>query len=555
MTHFLKFLKKIPLLDWLSLGVLALAGYVLCRHLSQISDLELGDEAYYGYIANHFFPERPIRGDWGPLYSLWYLFLRIFETDSVRLYFLNMVVLSTLAPLALYVGLRSAGQSWWFALYFSLVFAFSPLNVPIGVKISVLIFILSMMMLFIARYKNLLAADSLALLTVFATLFAYMRPENILVAGAAVVMGVGLRLYQKQILSPIFFSLIPLLVLVVCIGLPVSDKATLTFQQDFSANYAIMYPEKVKNLNGWIDYDKIVQIAFGQKVVSVPQALQINPMLYFEAHILANHRGIVDNIKTIILDLFSPFAWIAAKIPHKSKIALLLVLLFLASIDPRKIRVSLAEVWQQTGRALLFLMAILAGVAFASYYSSGYKIRYWVLCYAFLPILIGAIWQFWVLSLRSFVVNDQLKKVLQTGAGALFFGLVFLFLTQQNDRLAAINRPQTSVARVRYYQKLVSSLSHNREIVAFDPPDQLGTHVNWKCITWSDYKRDNTFSRFVADKKITFLYFHKFARDYYSTDSSFRAFIEKPPANFTKIYNAPDDEYIFVEEKHLAAVK
>ena len=532
-----------------------LAGVVLCRHLSQISDLELGDEAYYGYIANHFFPERPIRGDWGPLYSLWYLCLRIFESDSVRLYFLNMLVLSSLAPLALYVGLRSAGLRWWFALYFGLVFAFSPLNVPMGVKISVLIFIMSMLMLFIARYKNLLAADSLALLTVFATFFSYMRPENILVVGGSVVVGVGLRFYQKRTFLPIIYSLVPLLVLILSIGLPVSDKATLTFQQDFSANYAIMYPEKVKNLNGWIDYDKIVQIAFGQKVVSVPAALKLNPSLYFEAHILANHRGIVDNIKTIFLDLFTPLAPLAAQIPHKTKILFLLGVLFILSIDPRKIKNSVVDVWTQFSRPLLLLLVILAGVAAASYYSSGYKIRYWVLCYAFLPMLIGAFWQFWVLSSRALPAIISYQKILKTSACVVFLGLVGFFLKQKDDELGAINRPQTSMARIRYYQKLVSGLSLNREIVAFDPPDQLGTHVNWTCITWSDYKRDNTFPRFVADKKITFLYFHKFARDYYSTDSSFRAFIKTPPANFVKLYNAPDDEYIFVERKHLAAAK
>ena len=551
----MKFLKKIPLLDWVSLGILLLAGYVLCSHLNQISDLELGDEAYYGYIANHFFPERPIRGDWGPLYSLWYLFLRIFEPDSVRLYFLNMVVLSTLAPLALYVGLRSAGQPWWLALYFGLVLVFSPLNVPIGVKISVLIFILTMLMIFIARYKNLLAADSLALLTVFATLFSYMRPENILVVGGAVVVGVGLRFYQKRTFLPVFYSLLPLLVLVLCIGLPVSDKATLTFQQDFSANYAVMYPEKVKNLNGWIDYDKIVQIAFGQKVVSVPEALKINPGLYFEAHIVANHRGIIDNIKTIFLDLFSPIAPLAAGVPHKTKAALLLAVLFVVSIDPRRVIKSAETVWQSAGRPLLFLTVIIAGVAAASYYSSGYKIRYWVLCYALLPLLVGMVWQFWQLSSRQFTVGNAFQKVLKITAYVLFMGCIAAYLWGQNQKLGAQSKPQTSVARVRYYQKLVASLKNNRDIVAFDPPDQLGTHVNWKCVTWSDYKRDGTFPQFLADRKITFLYFHKFARDYYSSDSSFKAFIERPPANFAKIYNAPDDEYIFIDVTHLPAGK
>lgn len=253
-------------------------------------DIELSDEAYYMYQGVTFFAEG-IASDWGPLYSLWYKVLSYFEHERVSLYYLNMALLSSLPTFAIYVFLRFFECGAVVALFFAALFHFSIINFPQGVKVSMfaLVFLIAGTLL-IYKYAKSNLSLSLSLVAVLMFVCAYVRPENTLTWGLAVIVNLGLIVYRKKPSVYLILSGVFILLLVVFIGNPISQRSELAFKRQFGYHYIMRHPDDLRfqNLDVWIDFDEVTMLIFGQDVTSFYEAFLLRGSFIFDEHFIPN---------------------------------------------------------------------------------------------------------------------------------------------------------------------------------------------------------------------------------------------------------------------------
>ena len=93
-----KFFNYLP--ELISLFVLLLSGIVYVYGIEHFLDILGNDESMYLYGGNSF-PLNFPNSEYSPLYTLWYYFLNLLQPDTIRLYYLNYILMTILPPLYL----------------------------------------------------------------------------------------------------------------------------------------------------------------------------------------------------------------------------------------------------------------------------------------------------------------------------------------------------------------------------------------------------------------------------------------------------------------------
>ncbi|GAB3339309.1 hypothetical protein GCM10027299_52150 [Larkinella ripae] len=543
-------------LDGISLLLIVLACYVLNHQITAISNIQMGDEGFYMYQGISNF-RLGLQTDWGPVYSLWYKFLSFFESDTVRLYYLNMVLLSSLPTLALYGAIRLAGFRWWWALYATLVFHFSAINFPEGVKVSIFLF-LSTLLLFIgcARFLKHDLYKSLLITTFCYYGFTYIRPEVIVSFGLCMAVLIGATIRIRK--SPVALSGIAVGILIIFFGVgsPLSDKGESAFKQDFSYNYNMQHldDERLKPYNNWVDYETMSRIIFGEPVKGFGDALIKHPALVIENHLLFNARNFADQLAKLLFTYVEPVSKLpgfsfTARLYSSKLVWLLLLMVAITVVSLRKTGRKLAStVVEQPLPFLMASLAILAPIV-SSLYSMGTKPRYLPPFYFFFPVFIGLLassiqvrpW------LQKSIENTTLKsRSVQWGLGSVFLAGMGLFLGWNWKQ--QVPKPLGENELVEYVKQLTEPVKDKNRIRIFDNKDQLITYVGGNAISYAEYQRNTDFYAFVRQKDINLLVFRPILLDYYKGDSSLQRFIQNPPPTFLKKEGLKPGEYSFIRK-------
>ena len=281
-------------IDALGLALLAALAVKVLAGFSAAVDLELADEALYLTRGVELFQTR-LDPQWAPLYSVWYFLLNgLFRLhDTVQLFVLNYVALSVLGPFLLYIYLRRIRV------------------IPLVALVAAALQMLSFSNLGMTPYQGkfaivcvlgcLIAATYLpkrvhyGVLAITLLLLSFVRPEYALAFVLAVLVAIGLVVYQvwrqgTSILRERFlwtqaaFILVLVVVLSLFMGNPLlGGRSDSAFKQHFAVNYVSW---GLADVNPWAASDAIAQQAFGEQHSLARMALN-NPAL-FARHLLSN---------------------------------------------------------------------------------------------------------------------------------------------------------------------------------------------------------------------------------------------------------------------------
>ncbi|GAB2519510.1 hypothetical protein [Spirosoma aerophilum] len=545
---------KNKLFDGISLLLLFIAIYVLNHQLTTIADIQMGDEGFYMYQGISNF-RLGLQTDWGPAYSLWYKFLSLFESDTIRLYYLNMFLLSSLPTIALYGALRLAGFRWYWSLYATLVFHFSQMNFPEGVKVSILLFLLTLVVFMVcARYLRHRLQLSFAALTLMYFLFAYFRPESVVPFALCFVLLVGATLWFRQSFYPVAGIVAVALLLFFGVGSPLSEKGDKAFKQDFSYNYAMRHPEdkRLGTYSNWVDYDVMTELIFGEHVKGFGDALIKHPDIILADHLLPNIFNLGVQLGTLLETYIRPLSYLPGaatveRLFHRKITWVLLVIGFLALVSIRQSarrvgRTVMANPWPY----LVATSAIVAPIV-SSVYSMGIKIRYLPNFYFFIPVVIGVVGM--NLQGRPWLTNALANRkplVRLTGRVLTVLLLVGIGAWMVWEWQHQTPSPGNDRRLLQYTKELTAPIVHKDRIRIFDNPDALPTYFGYTSVSYDNYKRYTDFYKFVDRNDINLIIFRSEIARYYQSDTSLQRFIQQPPAAFIRKPGFDPNTYSFI---------
>lgn len=537
--------------DFFALIILCIAIFILNRQLWDIAQIELGDEAYYMAQGTSWFANG-IETDWGPVYSLWYAFLQLFEKDSIALYYLNMFLMSAIPTILLYTGLRLSKLPWFLALYAAIVYNFSQINFPQGVKVSVFILVLWLTLYHLYyRFLEKKYKPALLLVSFFCIIFSYIRPENMVILGLSLLTTIAYCLYSKKGIGGIIIIIALILLIGFTIGTPFTSRGEIAFKQDFTYNYIITHPEQTRfqPYNNWVDYELLSEMIFERKVTGLGDALTTHAELIIVDHFWLNFKNMISNLQIILYDFVKPFDKLLSLIGLPSLFNrvgtwVLIFIVSLALISPKKTFLNLLTSVKNDPLPCFIALLMIISPTIGSVYSMGIKIRYLPNFYFFFPFVFSIILhsaRFRTIpslnTLPSWVYTKLPVAVFLIGTIALM-----AFSWQQTF-------PQsTGRSYIQAALKITEAIKDKNQLIVFDNKDQLVTHIGGKATGYASYQRGTSFPAYLDHKKVSLIVMSPYVREYYGQDSSVMNFIQHPPMNFTR-YRNPESGTIFLLKK------
>ncbi|HUH74572.1 MAG TPA: hypothetical protein VLZ75_09200 [Chitinophagales bacterium] len=284
--------SKIPL-GIISAGaiIISIVGWYFTRDLFQSLDVLFWDEA--NYMQSGLKITEKFNHSWGPAYAIWYKLVSFFESDSIKLYYLNFRLMTILPAVALFVFLAVSNIRIWVSFSLGLFFVFANVNLPIWPKVShycIFVFLTGMIL---AKYipSKLI---KIAFISLFALNISYARPEFFLTYLSILGLWI-IALFFKEFrnlksigisLGLIFFGIGIQFVM----GNPLfnfqGDRSALAFAQHFMFNY---FEWNNIDQDFWITWMSYYQDIFGD-VTSIKAAYQINSH-FFHLHFLTNFQN------------------------------------------------------------------------------------------------------------------------------------------------------------------------------------------------------------------------------------------------------------------------
>lgn len=281
---------KSNLYDYIAIVTIILCGFIFLNKFSNTTDIGLYDESnYLAWGLDIFKVAQPAENGVG--YMLWYYFISLFQPDRVKLYYLNIIILTIALPLSIFIVLRRYYVPLIIAFLIATLFLVSNANFPLSPKVSQ--FAAIVMLLGIAAATC--TQDTRLKMYIFASvalIISYARPDFFIsyIIFIMILIINSLITLRKDIFSKgtllLSVFLIINLVVVWILGLPISKDGTrslLAFGQHFSANYVVW---NGINENPWTNWNKYFNQSF-KGSTSILSAAFANPSDFFR-HILSN---------------------------------------------------------------------------------------------------------------------------------------------------------------------------------------------------------------------------------------------------------------------------
>lgn len=289
--------------DVLMLGILCVAAWKLTCGLEYFMDIGLSDESNYlssgAMLSAYNISQSP---EYGPLYTLWYYLLSLFQPDRIRLYYLNYKVLTGLLPIVTFLLLRRYHLAVTESGCLAGIILLSHANLPVWPKVGHLAALISLVFFLIATYTDSFGRSTL-IVSVGALLSSYVRPELFMAYLLLLGLSVMILVCKKQWFGKNLYWLVSVLLFsILCmsfLGIPSSPRkerrSVFAFSQHFSVNWVTW---NKSDLNPWTNCEKIMSDNFGA-VHSIFEAFQKNPHVFLK-HLVTNSKNIGRTFITLV---------------------------------------------------------------------------------------------------------------------------------------------------------------------------------------------------------------------------------------------------------------
>ena len=292
---------------------------ILTHDLRAWVDIGLGDEAKYLGGGINFFNSKP-DPYWGPIYSFWYFILHIFQSNPIKLYYLNYSLMTLLPCIALYVFQLKMKVAPVFSFYLSFAFLISQINLPTWPKVShfTLVFIFVGLIL-VQQFKERDAKFTGAL--VLSLLITYIRPEFIL--SSLLFLIVIIRMIIKNHFRLKYLATIVAItaIFTLTIGIPYSSDRNLTAFGQAYEKY-LDFNKRVNSNDVPLDWQQILARDFDNPK-SVSDAF-LNNNENFLKHIEVNIKRLPIDFQNITDTLLPAYI---LPVSYLLKISLILIIL------------------------------------------------------------------------------------------------------------------------------------------------------------------------------------------------------------------------------------
>ncbi len=244
----------------LGILILFLAGIKWAWYLPNTMDITFGDEAQYLRYGTDLF--HTIQKDWGPSYNIWYKFLSFFQSNPIKLFYLNYQVTGILIALILYIFLIRYSVPSFISLWLSFCFLLSTTVIDTWPRVSH--FAVIVLLLFLIAVRSIASnARKLLLITLAFFIAAYARPE--LFSSFLFVSLVTVYFLYKDRKDfkgwlPVFTAVSVIILSNFFIyQLPANsykgiDRTYIAFSQHYAINYVIEHKAAFNPISEWIDF-------------------------------------------------------------------------------------------------------------------------------------------------------------------------------------------------------------------------------------------------------------------------------------------------------------
>ena len=482
---------------------------------------------------------------WGPAYALWYKLLALFESDSIRLYYLNYRLMAILPSIALFIFLAISNTRLWVSFSLGLFFLFSTINLPVWPKVSHYCIFIILIGLSLMRYIPLTLVK-ISFISVFVLYISYARPEFYLTYLA--VMGLWfIALFYKSfrskraIIISLLFFLFELLVQGY-MGIPLfnfqGDRSALAFAQHFMFNY---FQWNHIDQDFWITWMPYYQELF-HNATSIREAYQINPKL-FDLHFLTNIQTYFSQAFNLFSDAMLPEKVIS--IPLKGRLAILFLggaIMLVVTLQDRYLSAVLKNFKRNT-LALIILLLICAPTFASSliiyprthYIIFQYFLLIYIICNVVFPIT---------------KINNPYNIYSFVFSGIVFITVWLNMPSTKDYTYFDLWRKEPSLANLKTVEKL-RSLHYTQPIHLLENEGGMNIFLG-KNYSWiRGFMKDTTWTTYLKKEQVDIIYVTPSLIKYptLKSDSTWYAFINSPEKyGFKKVRTGNFIPYLLIKK-------
>lgn len=291
----------------LGMALIAITAWFFTSDIYTSVDILFWDEVNYLNSGKQMFAK--FNNQWGPSYAVWFKLLSFFESDTLKLYFLNYRLMTLLPAMALFGLLATSNVRIWIAFSVSLLFLFAQINLPVWPKISHYVVFVFLMGMIVMRFLPTTFVK-LAFMSLVSLFIAFSRPEFYLTYLSILGLSVLALIFDstsrnlKVFLPAVAMIGLSFLVQLV-IGNPLfnfqGDRSALAFAQHFMLNY---FEWNGIDQDFWITWMSYYESEFGN-ASSLKEAFAKNGDLFIQ-HVTCNIQGYVTSGYRLFSDVMLP---------------------------------------------------------------------------------------------------------------------------------------------------------------------------------------------------------------------------------------------------------
>jgi hypothetical protein len=478
--------------------IIGIVGWYFTRDLFQSLDVLFWDEA--NYMQSGLRITEKFNHSWGPAYAVWYKLISLFESDTIKLYFLNFRLLTILPAIALFVLLAISNIRLWVSFSLGLFFVFANINLPVWPKVShycIFIFLTGMI---IAKYipSKLI---KIAFISLFALNISYARPEFFLTYVAILGLWVIALFYKdfrntKAIIISVLIIGFGLLIQVK-MGNPLfnfqGDRSALAFAQHFMFNY---FEWNHIDQDWWITWMSYYHDLFGN-VTSIKDAYHTNPKL-FHLHFLTNFQNYFVQASQLYSDAMLPEKII--RIPQIVRIVILAlggIVMIVISTNSKYLN-TIVNGFKKNTLSILFMLFLVAPTVISCFVIYP-RTHYMIFQYFLLIFLISILF----FSIPTANKNYDRFTLLYS---VLLIGLIFILMPSTKDyHHFDLWRKETSQANLKSIEK-INSYNFKGPIHLLENEGGMNIFLG-KNYSWvRGFMKDTTWTAYLEKEQVDIIY-------------------------------------------------
>lgn len=523
-------------------------GWLFTSDVFQSIDLLFWDEANYMQVGKNITVK--LNRAWGPSYALWYKFISFFESDSIKLYYLNYRLMTILPAIALFIFLAISNIRLWVSFSLALLFIFADINLPVWPKVShYCIFVFLIGMILMKHIPSHLV--KVAFMSVFALFISYARPEFYLTYIAILILwGVGLFYKEFRNKEAIFISIVFIL-----FGFGIQyflknplfnfqgDRSAIAFAQHFMFNY---FTWNEIDQDFWITWMPYYEELFNNSS-SIKEAYSINKEL-FNLHFLTNFQNYFVNAFYFFSDAMLPEKLI--NIPIKGR----LVILFIGSaimitLVPYKVFETIIASFRRNTLSIILLL-LMVGPTIISCFVIYPREHYMIFHYIF------------VLFILSIIVFSKPMGSLSYDRYTFVFSITIVLLilwlmpSTKDYHHFDLWRKEKSQANLKTVKKL-RAYHFTDSVRILENEGGMNLFLDDNFVWIRGFMKDTTWTEYLNQEKVNVVYVTPSLTKYPSLkeDSTWYSFEENPEKyGFKKVLTGDHQPYLYIK-KNLLNIK